>query len=66
MEELKELYNVKEVAALLNVLPASVNYYICKGKLKATKFNGAYVITKADLEEYLSNRKRGVKNDRKG
>lgn len=56
MELLKDLYTVKDVAELLNLTEPGIRANIKSGKLKATKFNNSYIITKADLESFLEDR----------
>lgn len=53
MELLKDLYTVKDVAALLDLTESSVRKYIKSSRLKALKLNGAYIVSKADLEEFI-------------
>lgn len=53
MELLKDLYTVKDVAALLDLTESSVRKYIKSNRLKALKLNGAYIVNKADLEEFI-------------
>jgi putative transcriptional regulator len=46
-----------EAAARLNVSRKSVNDYILKGKLKATKGKGNHnLVSEADLQEFINNR----------
>lgn len=54
MEALKDFYTVKELAALLNILPDSVRVYIRRGTIKATKLNGSYIISKDEAEKILT------------
>lgn len=56
MELIKDIYTVAELAKLLNIMPAAVRQQIRTGKLKADKFNNAYVITKAEAERYIESR----------
>lgn len=56
-----EYLTVKDVANKLNIIPATVRNHITAGKLKATKINGAYIITKEDLNTFLKNR--GAKHE---
>lgn len=56
MELLKDIYSVKDVAELLELTEGSIRVSIKKGKLKATKFNGAYIITKQDLDDFIAAR----------
>lgn len=56
MELLKDLYTVKDVAALLDLTQDAIRALIKRERIKATKFNGAYIITKQDLEAFLAAR----------
>lgn len=56
MEALKDFYTVKELAALLDLLPESIRASIRKGHIKALKLNGAYMISKEEAERVLAER----------
>ena len=56
MELLKDIYAVKDVAAILDLTEGSIRKYIKSNKLKASKLNGTYIIAKADLEEFIKAR----------
>lgn len=56
MELLKDIYAVKDVAAILDLTEGSIRKYIKNNKLKASKLNGTYIIAKADLEEFIKAR----------
>lgn len=58
METLKDFYTVKELAALLNLIPDTIRQRIKKGTLKAVKLNGAYLIEKAEAERVLAEKQR--------
>lgn len=51
--ELKDFYTVRELAALLNVLPQNVRRLINEGKLKADKLSGAFIIPKDEAERLI-------------
>lgn len=50
----EKLYTVLEVAKAQGVEDQTVRSWIMKGKLKAGKINGAYMIREKDLEHYLA------------
>lgn len=54
----REVFNAKEVAAMLNVSDRTVSRHIEDGKLPASKPGRSYVITIDDLAEYLGSRQR--------
>lgn len=56
MAELKEVYTVKELAELLNSMPAAIRYNIRKGNIKATIINGGYVVSKEEVQRLLDKR----------
>lgn len=56
MELLKDLYTVKDVAALFDLTETTIRGYIKDCRLKAIKFNGSYVIAKQDLEAFVAAR----------
>ena len=56
MELLKDLYTVKDIAALLNLTDGAIRALIKRDRLKASKFNGAYIITKQDLKAFIASR----------
>lgn len=56
MDELKDLLTVNELAELLKLMPDTVRNHIRTGKIKAVKFNGAYIITKEEAERLQAER----------
>lgn len=54
--ELKDYYTVKELAALLNMLPQSVRRLINEKQLKATKLNNIFLIKKEDAAELIKSK----------
>lgn len=54
--ENKTFYTVREIADKLGITTYAVRSYIYSGRLKATKFNGAYIIDKAVAEEFIKQR----------
>lgn len=56
MELLKDIYAVKDVATILGLTESSVRKYIKSNRLKASKLNGAYIISKEALEEFIKAR----------
>lgn len=56
MEELKNFYTVRELADAVKLTPDMVRRYIYSGKIKAEKFNGAYIIPKTVAEEFIKAR----------
>ncbi len=52
MNEIK-LYKVEEIAKLLDMHPTSVREYCKKGKLKAVKAGGKWLVTEEALKEFL-------------
>ena len=53
MEVLKDFYTVLEVAKLLGINAQSVRKRIKSGTIKATKLNGAYLISKEEVERVV-------------
>lgn len=56
MEELKNFYTVRELADAIDVTPDTVRTLIRTGKLKASKFNGAYIIDREAAEAIIKQR----------
>lgn len=56
MDELKKYYTVRDLADALDLTPDGVRRYIIAGKLKAEKFNGAYIIDRKEAEEFIKRR----------
>ena len=52
MNEIK-LYKVEEIAKLLDMHTTSVREYCKKGKLKAVKAGGKWLVTEEALKEFL-------------
>lgn len=50
------MYNVKEIAQILEVTPRTVMRYIGDGKLKCVKVGGKWKITKENLEAFCNGR----------
>lgn len=53
MEALKDFYTVLEVAKLLGINAQSVRKRIKSGTIEATKLNGAYLISKEEVERVV-------------
>lgn len=53
---LQEYYSASELARLSGVTRQMVNYDILKGRVRAVKFNGDYVIKKEDGNNYIKMR----------
>lgn len=51
--ELKDVYTVKELAALTGMLPQSIRRLIKEGKLKAIRVDRNYFISKEDAAELI-------------
>ena len=52
-------YSTRDAAKELKITELSVRQAINNGKLKASKFGKAYMITKKDLDEYLFRKRKG-------
>ena len=50
---MKRLYNVEEVAIMLNLQKESITRYIADGKLKAQTIEGKRYISEDDLKEFV-------------
>lgn len=50
------MYNIKEMAQILEVSPRTIMNYIKDGKLKCVKVGGKWKITKDNLEAYCTGR----------
>ena len=50
------MYNVKEIAQILEVTPRTVMRYIANGSLKCVKVGGKWKITKENLEAFCNGR----------
>lgn len=50
---MKELFNVEEVANILNVHTRTVRRYIKEGKMEAKKVGGQWRVTKENLESFM-------------
>ncbi len=48
-----KLYDIKEVAKILDISTRTVSSYIKDGKIKALKIGGKWKIKEDDLKEYL-------------
>lgn len=49
-----ELYDVRQVAAVLKVTERSVMNYLKSGKLKGRKISGRWRFTRADIQAYIN------------
>lgn len=56
MPDKKDFYTVRELADVLNVTPETVRNFIRTGVLNASKFNGAYIIARAEAEKIIEQR----------
>jgi excisionase family DNA binding protein len=57
MTEEKKMYTPRDVANLLGYSTVDgIRRYILNGQLKATKFNGTYIIYKDDLDDFIKAR----------
>ena len=52
----EKYYTVAELADILTLTDEYIRVLIRRGKLQATKFNGAYLIDKADAERLIKER----------
>lgn len=52
----ENFYTVSELAEKLGLTDESIRVLIRRGKLKASKFNGAYLIDKEDAERLIKER----------
>lgn len=52
----EQFYTVAQLADILKLTDEGVRQIIRAGKLKATKFNGAYIIEKAEAERLIKER----------
>lgn len=50
------MYNIKEVAAILEVTTRTVHTYLKDGRLKGQKVGGKWKITKENLEAFCNGR----------
>ena len=48
-----ELYNIKQVAAILKVTERTVMTYIGKGRIKAQKIGGKWMFTREAIESFM-------------
>ena len=53
---MKEIYTVKEIARELGLREPAIRKHINEGKLKATYFNGGYIIKAEDYEDFKKKR----------
>ena len=53
-----KIYDTREAAKTLNTTVISIRHAISRGKLKASKFGKAYMITKKDLDKYAEYRRK--------
>ena len=53
-----KIYDTREAAKAINTTVISIRHAISRGKLKASKFGKAYMITEDDLQEYAEYRKK--------
>lgn len=53
-----KIYDTRQAAQALNTTVISIRHAINRGKLKASKFGKAYMITEDDLQEYAEYRKK--------
>ena len=52
-----KIYSTREAAKELDITVIAIRHAINRGKLKASKFGKAYMITKKDLDKYAEYRK---------
>lgn len=52
----EKYYTVAELAEIIGLTDESIRVLIRRGKLKASKFNGAYLIDKEDAERLIKER----------
>ena len=53
-----KIYDTRQAAKALNTTIVAIRHAINRGKLKASKFGKAYMITEDDLQEYAEFRKK--------
>lgn len=53
-----KIYDTREAAKTVNTTIVAIRHAIARGKLKASKFGKAYMITEDDLQEYAEYRKK--------
>lgn len=56
METIKDLYTVADLARLADLTEPYIRMLIAKGKIEASKFSGAYIISKEAAERFLQER----------
>ena len=49
---LRRMTSTAEAAEILNVTPIRVRQLIDQGRLKASRFNGQYVLDRAEVEQF--------------
>ena len=49
---LQQMTSTAEAAEILNVTPIRVRQLIAEGRLKAHRFNGQYVLNRAEVEQF--------------
>ncbi len=50
----EKLYSLKETAAMLEVAPRTMHYYVAQGKIRGQKIGGAWRFTEAAIREYIN------------
>lgn len=53
MEEIK-VYTLKDVADIIKVTERTLLTYIKEGKLKAKKIGGKWIVSQANLQEFIN------------
>ena len=53
-----KIYDTRQAAKALNTTIVAIRHAINRGKLEASKFGKAYMITEDDLQEYAEYRKK--------
>lgn len=48
----KDLFSVEDAAAALGIAPANLRLWIVKGRLRARKIGGRWIILRRDLEAF--------------
>lgn len=55
---MSRVYDTRDAARAINTTVRAIRHAINRGKLKASKFGKAYMITEDDLQEYAEYRKK--------
>lgn len=55
MNEMDQLYTVKQVAGILNVHPFTVNRWLLGGKIKGSKIGKSWQIKKSEVDYVIDN-----------